>query len=131
MTYDIQTIPHKDQRYDTVGDYWESEASTGTIVHFRISQLSDPRFEWLVLIHELTEYFIVKLEGIPLASIDEFDKKFEEDRPEGNTDEPGDSIAAPYFMAHQTATMVERMFAIILGVFWKVYEAEINSLIYN
>jgi hypothetical protein len=124
MKMQIQTIPHKEQRYDTVGDFWEE----GDVTNFRISEMSDPRYEYLVLIHELVEYFLCKLGGVSLKSIDEFDVAFEKARAPGNFDEPGDDQRAPYFMQHQLATVVERVFAVMLGVLWRDYEQEVQSL---
>jgi len=123
MKLDIKTIPHSEQRYPTVGDYWEE----GKVTHVRISAMDDERYEWLVLIHELVEYFLVKLAGIPLSAVDEFDMAWEkkEPRPEG---EPGDSTESPYFMAHQTATMVERICAFAFGVLWRDYEKVVLEL---
>ena len=124
MKLDIQTIPHIQQRYDTVGDFWEE----GDVTHLRISEMSDTRYEMLVLIHELVEYFLCKLAGVDLKATDDFDIEFEKNRVEGNVDEPGDDQRAPYFMQHQLATVVERVFAVMLGVMWKDYEKEVLSL---
>ncbi len=124
MVFEIQTIPHKRQRYPTVGDYWE----TAGVTHFRISRMDDEKYEWLVLIHEMVEYALVKLHGVPLGNIDIFDKQFEKARPPGNTEEPGDHPDAPYRREHQAATVVERVFAFILGVDWDEYEKYLNTL---
>ncbi len=124
MNIDFKTIPHKDQRYDTVGDYQEDEHG----VHFTISEMDDGRHEMLIMVHELVEFFLVKLSGISLKSIDDFDIEFEKNRTDGNEGEPGDDQRAPYFMQHQLATVVERVVAVMLGVLWKDYERAINEL---
>lgn len=125
MNIVINTIPHKEQRYPTCGDYWENDKGD---VYFAISEMDDQRYEYLVLVHELVEYFLVKLAGVPLYAIDDFDKHFESERALGNTDEPGDDQKAPYFMQHQLATVIERVFAVMLGVLWKDYEKAVNAL---
>ena len=124
MKIKIQTIPHDKQRYPTAGDYWELGGTT----YFTISELADERYEWLVLIHELVEYFIVKISGIAITHIDQFDMQFELERAPGNLDEPGDDPRSPYFMAHQVASMVERICAFAFGVLWKDYEGAIYLL---
>lgn len=132
MILNVATIPHSSQRYDTVGDYWESEGVT----HFRVSSFPDKemgkslaeRCEWLVLVHEVVEYTLVKLAGINLSDIDRFDKAFEAKRASKDVSEPGDDPASPYFHQHQAATAVERVLAVLLGVSWKEYENAVIKL---
>ena len=127
MKLDIQTIPHKQQRYDTVGDYFYK----GNSLKIRISQMHDERFEWLVLIHELIEYVLISLAGVPIEKIDEFDKEFEENRENcqwGNEIEPGNDRLAPYYEQHQAANIVERVAAYVLGVEWDAYNNECINL---
>jgi len=125
MRIDIQTIPHSDQRYPTVGDWYYGDDGTWC---FRISKMSDWRYEILVAIHELVECVLCRHAGISQYEVDEFDKAFEAARPEGNFDEPGDDPRAPYRIPHCIATGVERIVASFLGVSWKAYDAEVNSL---
>ncbi len=134
MKLDIRTIPHNEQRYDTAGDYYEEGGTT----NFRISKLGDSRYEQLVLIHELVEYFLVKLAGIPLSKIDEFDKSFESDMYiedgllfEENWGEPGDSPQSPYYRQHQMASIVERMCAFFFNVKWVDYDGAVLNLEYG
>lgn len=124
MILDVQTIPHKQQRYPTCGDYWETE----TVVHFRVSKLPDEKYEWLILIHEIVEYVLVKWANIPITAIDLFDKEFERSRKPGDLSEPGDDPNAPYFAQHQYATHVEKLCAVIFGVDWTAYEDAILKL---
>ncbi len=124
MNIRILSIPHKQQRYETVGDYFRADGQ----LQVRVSKMSNWRYEACVLVHELVEIFIVKHQGIEFIEIDKFDKQFEKRRKRGNTDEPGDDKRSPYRMAHCVATGVERILAAILGVCWKEYEEEINSL---
>lgn len=122
MNIRVLTIPHKKQRYATVGDYYEKKEFGKTVVHFRISALPDPRYEQLILIHELVEYFLVKLLCISLKEIDDFDTSFQ-----GEGD-PGDDFNAPYYFQHQTASAVERICAVAMGVRWLDYEKAMVSL---
>lgn len=125
----IDNIIHKEQRYDSCGDY--EEYSDGNFCDITVSRLSDWRYEALIASHELLEYIIVKYQKIPLNKIDEFDIQFEKNRKKGNTDEPGDDPKAPYHKAHKFSTMVEQLLAQMLKVKWSVYDKEVNSLVYG
>lgn len=134
MKIDIATIPHSQQRYETVGDwYWKGKPEGNcfwnhcTLV-IRVSKMKDWRHEVCVAIHELVEVVICKWTGITQKEVDTFDMAFEKNRKPGNFDEPGDDNRAPYRIAHCIATGVERTVAAMLGVFWKLYEKEIESL---
>lgn len=122
----IEFIPQKDQRYNTCGDYYEK----GKRSYIRISQMSDWRYEALVLIHELVEYILVRHYEIPIEKIDEFDRMFEKEREEGihTNEEPGDDPRAPYREQHKFASQIERMVAVVLRVDWQDYEKTIDSL---
>jgi hypothetical protein len=126
---DIHThsIPHNCQRYNTAGDYFESDNAW----EFRISKLGDWRFEVLVIIHELVEKVLCKNAGVEDADIDKFDIQFEKDREAGShtpTEEPGDDKRAPYHRQHVIASRVEKIVARAAGVRWRDYNAAINSL---
>lgn len=120
----IKTIPHSDQRYPTCGDYFDGEGVT----EFRISQMENPDHEFLILIHELVEHYLIKKRGIKIEDIDDFDIEFEKNRVEGNIDEPGDESDAPYFMEHQHATDIEKALSKIIGVDWDNYTDSCNAL---
>ena len=115
----ISEVPHKRQRYETVGDW-----IPGRPVSIRVSKVEDERYAFLVALHELIEYELCKMEGISDKRVVEFDKKFERERSMGlheNWEEPGDDSRAPYRRQHQFATMVERMVAQRLAVKWSEY----------
>lgn len=121
----IKTIPHSEQRYDTTGDYYEKDSA----LEFKISELTDPRYEMLIAVHELIERLLCQQRGITDAEIDKFDMLYEELR-KANFPvevEPGNDLAAPYFKEHRFATQVERMLADQLGVNWEEYENYIYS----
>jgi hypothetical protein len=90
--------------------------------------MSNNKFELLVVLHELIEVLQTENDGIPEIDIAAFDIQFEKDRPEGNVDEPGDDVKAPYKKQHCIATAVERLMCGVLDVDWKEYEKEVNSL---
>lgn len=125
MTVVIQTIPHGQQKYDTVGD-WRFDAD-GNLKIF-VSDLGSDYYNFLVGVHELWEAILCKARSIPTEDVDAFDIKFEIDRQPGNLDEPGDDPRAPYHREHCSATGVERLLCSELDIIWKLYEEKINSL---
>ena len=118
----IKTIPHKDQRYDTVGDWqWD-----GDNLLITISDMGDWRANVAVAIHELVEVALCKQAGISQESVDAFDTG-----PGSDTNDPGDLPDAPYRDQHCFATAVERMLIAAFGMSWKDYDDKVNSLIYR
>lgn len=121
----IETIPHAEQRYETVGDWYYEPDGT---LHIRVSELGDDRYNFLVALHELVEQELCKDRGITQDVVDAFDKKYEEQRVPGDDSEPGDNPVAPYAAEHCAATGVERLLASLLNVSWKTYDDKIMSL---
>ena len=122
---EIELVGHKDQRYETVGDYYLTEDGTMKI---RCSRMDDVRHSFLVAVHELVEVLLVGQDGVKEEDITAFDVTFERAREPGNIDEPGDDPSAPYVRQHCFATAVERMMCAALGCSWKEYDAAVNAL---
>lgn len=120
----IETIAPADHRYSTAGDYWLED---GKLV-IKVSAMSDPRYSFLVALHELVEASLVRARGIPIEAIDDFDVAYEAKRKDGDNSEPGDSPAAPYHREHVFATKIEKLMAKELGVDWKTYDAAVEAL---
>lgn len=115
-------------RYPTCGDYWIDKRD---VLQFRVAEMSDWRFEFLVVLHELIEYALITWLEIPIALIDKFDIMFEKERLMGfhsAEDEPGNDPRAPYRKQHRWATRIERFVSLLLWVNWKQYEQEIVEL---
>lgn len=126
MNIQILSIPHEQQRYPTVGDYWEDENGAEQV---RVSQLADWRHEALIAIHELVEWVLVRHRNISEPAISDFDVAFERDREQALVlGEPGDDPRAPYRREHFFATNVERLLAAELDVDWRVYETLVDGL---
>lgn len=125
MDINIKTIPNEEQRYPTIGDWWFTPEGN---LELRVSNLGDWKMEAAIIVHELCEVLLCKARGIKQEDVDNFDKQFEENRPEDNEDEPGDDPAAPYRKEHFFATSIERLLCAELGIDWKEYEDKINSL---
>lgn len=121
----IETIPHQEQRYTTVGDWYYDPDGT---LHIKVSQLGDHRHENLIALHELVEVLTCELAGVTQQQVDEFDKAYEDNRPDGDESEPGDATDAPYRKQHCLATGIERILASEWGVDWKAYEDELCAL---
>lgn len=126
LDIEIRTIPHKNQRYDTAGDYFIVNGTD----KFRISDCGNWIFEVAIAIHELVEWAWVRKNNISIAMIDDFDIRFEEERGmgiHGPDDEPGDDPNAPYHRGHCFATAVERMVIAMLGESWENYCVAVES----
>jgi hypothetical protein len=134
MNVVIETIPHEEQRYPTVGDWYyklDTEAGTETI-HIKVSKLGDWRMEMLIAVHELAEVLMCNHDGISQQAVDDFDIAFESRRESSALPdldaEPGDDKHAPYRKQHCVATGIERILCAELGVAWADYEAALNKL---
>src|SRR5215472_14764900 len=65
-----RTIPHKEQLYDTVGDWWCSKPD---ILHITVSRMSNTDYEWLVGIHEQIEAELCIKAGVEGEDVTAFD----------------------------------------------------------
>ncbi len=121
MKVRIETLDHKGQRYDTVGDYMQTDAGLKILV----SELNNSDYNFLVALHEFVEAYLCIKRGVDYAEIDTFDQNF---KGEG---EPGDDPKAPYHQSHLDATEIEVKMAQILGVDWGKYGDAIAALEYK
>ena len=125
MRINIEVIPHEQQRYPTVGDYWIEDG----VQQVRVSHLPDWRYEILVAVHEIVELALTRHRGIPEAGISEFDVEFERLRESRlRSGEPGDHPDSPYRREHFFATNLERLLAGELDVNWFEYEEYVDGL---
>lgn len=134
MKYTVSTIPHKEQRYETCGDYFSLKKGT---TFFRISKMNNEDYEFLVFYHELIESYLLKSAGIKMRQVDSWDKKYEYMRRFGvmtcgcrimKTSEPGADKHAPYYFQHRFATWKEKEMAKKLRVKWSDYDKAVNAL---
>ena len=124
----IESIPHDQQRYPTVGD-WKIEPD-GTW-HILVSEMKDWRHIFLVGRHELDEMAMCIHDDVSEQEITDFDIQFEKEREQGLhtvEEEPGDSPKAPYRKQHFKATNNERDMSIPLQVDFYEYDKEVMSL---
>ena len=128
MNINIKTIPHKEQRYETCGDWWF--AKNGDL-EIRVSDLGDWRMEYLISSHEIREALLCKYRGILEKDVTAFDLKYEKDRERGKytlDQEPGDDPDAPYGKEHRYATSIEMIDAQQFDVNWGDYNIKVMSL---
>lgn len=124
----IETIPHNQQPYPTVGDWRKDEDGT---VRIKVSDMGNDDYAFLVGIHEAIEQRLCEKRGITTEEVDAFDKKFETEREaglHGDEDEAGDAPDAPYRKEHFFATNIEALISAELGVNWQEYEKVVYSL---
>lgn len=126
MMIDIRVIPHKEQRYETIGDWWFNKDNSKLSI--RVSNLNNEDYENLIALHEQVEALLCLKRNIDEKKITAFDIKFEKHREFGNTDEPGDDPKAPYRKEHFFATSIERLMAAELNIDWRKYEEAVYAL---
>lgn len=113
----IETKPHAQQRYPTIGDWWFEGRDLHIVVSEELLNLTDGReYVALVGLHELVEALLCKRRRIPESSVTVFDVSHED------AEEPGDLEDAPYHQEHVTATHLERLFADALDINWDNYD---------
>ena len=123
----IEFIPHDQQRYETVGDYWLE----GDTLQIRVSDMQFTQYNCMVALHEFVEWMTTDFAGITEESIMEFDKQYEEERKlniHTQQEEPGFDFKAPYKDQHTLATSIEMMLCAFLGIDWKMYDDVVLGL---
>lgn len=121
----IEFIPHKEQRYPTIGDWFFQENE----LVIRVSDLHNWKYNAAIAVHELVEVLLCVSDGVEQLAVDNFDTLFEMNREAGNHDEPGDDPEAPYHRQHGIATGVERILIAQFGENWKQYEKRVNIML--
>jgi hypothetical protein len=116
----VEVIPHKDQRYNTLGD-WLFENGGKTLV-IRVSNSGDWRSDILVAVHEIVEAVLCQNDGVTSAQVDDFDMKHPD------LAEPGDDPASPYVHQHCAAMAVERLLASLMKYPWDAHENRLKEI---
>lgn len=117
----IKAIPHNEQRYNTVGD-WYFDEQTGKDIEIKVSDTGDDHMNQLIMIHELIEALLCQANGISATIVDAWDKEHE-DHPD-----PGSIPKCVYYREHMVSTMIERTLAAELNVNWSEYETVVELL---
>ena len=125
MDIRLHDIPHEQHRYETVGDW---KVADGKLSEVLASTMQPEDYSFLVALHELVEGWLCVKRGITDEAVTTFDEAYEEKRQDGDTSEPGNDPAAPYYREHQFATQIEKLMAKELGVDWDEYDEMVCSL---
>lgn len=94
----IKTVPKKEIRNDSVGDYKKKNGKLEILV----AKSRDPIFDMGVAIHELVESVLAIKRGISFSKITKFDKENKD-----KSGQPGEMKGAPYFKEHAVANKIE------------------------
>ena len=125
----IEIIPHKNQRYDTAGD-WQLDIDPadpdwpkgGELLTIRVSDTGDWKSNMLVAIHELAEAVLCKAHGVTGEQVDAWDMG-----PGRAMKEPGNDHRAPHFNEHSVAEYIEHALAREL-ISWPEHEKNLDKL---
>ena len=124
----ISVVPHKEQEYDTVGNWKLSHYDGEDCLDITVSDMGDWRYNMAVALHEMSEALLCAQHGVSEAKVTAFDVKYEAKRKKGDESEPGDSPQAPYHLEHSFATAIERIFMAACGLNWKKYNDTVEKL---
>lgn len=117
----IRTIPHREQEYDTVGNYRRRGKGANARIEIEVSEMGDRRYEFLVALHEMVEAMLCEFRAIAFEEITRFDIDYERRRRPRDPSEPGDAPDAPYCREHRVAELIERLTAHEMDVEWRIY----------
>lgn len=116
----IDIVPHKDQRYDTIGDWYFID----DVLHITISDLGNFKYIALVAIHELIESVECSINGVTAQQVDDYDFNHK-NTGSANFD---DHTSAPYYKEHNDATAIEWLLSRLFKIDWRDYSYKINTL---
>ena len=116
---DIHITMSDTMRYDTLGDWYETDDGKSHIV---VVKMNDPKHALLIAVHELIEAVLCSDRGITQQAVDTFDFHYDRDG------EPGNDVLAPYHAEHQFATVVEMLLARELNVDYQQFIDETNGI---
>lgn len=121
MNITITTIPHSQQRYDTCGDWQFDEQGN---LHIRVSDVGDPKMNFLIARHELDEAILCHFNGVTSKQVDEYDFT----HPEAGSDNFSANLDAPYHRFHCDALAAEWVMARLLDVNWEDYSHHLEAV---
>lgn len=119
--------PVTELRFATLGDWYQDDSGFFTI---EVAEMSNWKYEFLILLHELTEWAICQAEGISTRACDNFDEAWEESIDKGLVSiekEAGFDRSCPYRKGHIWGARMERLFCWLLGASWKDYTRSCNE----
>lgn len=111
----IESIPHKEQRYNTLGDWTYDTDGNITI---KISEMPEPESFYLIAVHELIEAVLCWNSFITSEVVDYWDMAHPDDI------DPGGIKTAPYHKEHHSAHLMEQLLAGMMDYDWKDHEQQ-------
>ena len=114
----INYIPHDQQRYETVGD-WYYDPDGNLIINVSNDHPDYPTKDeqFLVALHELVEVVLCQKRGITQEQVDAYDfAQLGTMHSKYIDDEPGDHKDAPYRKEHRFACLIEHLMAHEMGI---------------
>ena len=114
-------VPIRKIRFSTAGDWTQKKDGSYEVW---IWETPDPRYQAVVLIHELTELLWCHFNGITGKESDRFDAEWEGELKAGMhlpDEEAGFDSRAPYHKGHVWGARMEHLFCWIFDVRWRVY----------
>jgi len=114
----LQVLKPEVMRYETVGDWYEHKV-VGPIIS--VADLGNDDQNFLILAHELIEWYLCSKAGVTEKEVDVYDKAHLED------DDPGLNQDAPYHKQHMTAFGIEVMLAGLLEINWNEYCVKVED----
>lgn len=119
MNITITTIPHKDQLYETTGNWWFDDDMNLII---QISDMGNVQSEFLIAVHEAIEAMICLDRGIFEEEVSEFDIAHPE------LEDPGDDSRAPYHKEHNVAVAIEMLLCDQFDMDWNDHNKRSEDL---
>ncbi len=101
----LKEIKHKDQEYDTIGNYRELKEVYLIEVSKQKGYCETDEELQGVIVHELVEMLLCVKRGIKIKDITDWDIAHEDDERE-----PGEIKGSPYFKEHAFANKIEKLF---------------------
>ena|SRR5207249_2783247 len=115
----IRLADHKDQRYNTVGDWRYLDLNDLIIT---VSNTGNDAYNFLIALHELIEAQMCKDGNISHHEVDIWDKEHLRSK------DPGSIPGCPYYREHMIASAIEFTMACFLNINWGEYEDCLDGL---
>jgi hypothetical protein len=142
LKINVKTIPHREHRFTTCGDWYEDENG---VLQIRITdyKLAFPELSnkeaWMyeagVFIHEIVEWLICEWMGVKTPECDDFDRKYEEMytlKQIPKSQEAGYDKNCPYHRGHVAGDIASWLFCKVffgfLSFSWKKYDYYCDKL---
>ena len=118
----LNTSDIKDHRYESIDDWFDPEQYEDFLqFHTYVADMGNMDYNFLVLMHALTEQYLCYRHKIKDEDVTEFDMAHT------HCENPGEHEEAPYHLEHQVGNDVEALLSVALEVDFPTYEAAIDK----